>query len=954
MKFLNIKKPKIIIFLLSIGALVLQGFFISINSTNLLAQNFDCTNTALGYSCPGKSGTGYACGITQPDAQFWLNCNSANPTPGCRTDPTQRGSVGWEGEYNGVQQLVTSPANPVWINIQCFERLSLGGLGAFMPAKIEFVTDWGGGFRRSMIKSSSTESLLVQVPDPGTYKAICYTVTANNYYGCTASYDTITIGSRVSCTPSTLSAGTLILPLNDAEITLDSQNGVDFSYDVNSMSWGNGCPNRNTYSLQIRPDCSGGYIDYGPVTKVNGLDANRTYCWRVIRQNGTFFRVTSARTFRTLPAVQEEEVTSAGIVADVCSAGFSGISGVAGVTNPIDFNLNFSKGTSNTFREVWLAAVPDNTAFNQACPALGGGSTIDNNVCQNMESLDVQTESIILQKAKNSNSFVAKLILDSGGNVVESRMYNGTSWNTQTINGGAVSGMGATLLDYKTNSIASVSGNNLSSNFRIRYDSTPYGKYAFYVATLVADSSNNLKTSYATPGNNLVFKRVNASASRTNWGVDLVAPSTTTAFSTVNFTGANTFNVNWNIQESNGLTFKSFASRDIAESALTDSTSGSINFATPIPNVASYENGSLQYGSIGSGNAFVSTSPTLRSYTDADPSKQVTYQFYAFARDAACNQKVVTTTSNVQKPWLTAYNGSISAKGGFVGISIPQGLTQFSADLRSASDVILPDRQSVFLSTYSAISGNSSFLNRKQSKLIQYNINYNDLAVKPPLNPGYSNWFDHTYETVKKNNVAPIQSRSGNIVLSGTTASFLGVSADTRQHVFINGTLTVNANSVCNTKTIFFVKDSSNIVIDSTYTNADLKIIPDLRVSGNNNGCLFIVATDVLIDNGAKVSNKAVTDSNLSNYDLIEAAIITDAKFITKSDITNTANKGDGLTIKGSVTSIDLTLQRDINLNANQSQPAHLFYFDPRYREIFKNDLHINKYSIREVGYSSE
>jgi hypothetical protein len=72
--------------------------------------------------------------------------------------------------------------------------------------------------------------------------------------------------------------------------------------------------------------------------------------------------------------------------------------------------------------------------------------------------------------------------------------------------------------------------------------------------------------------------------------------------------------------------------------------------------------------------------------------------------------------------------------------------------------------------------------------------------------------------------------------------------------VFINGSLNIPINSTCTSRTIFLIRDNLNI-------------IPDFTISGNNNGCLFIVGEITTIQGG---NNKS-----WNNPDLVHAFIIT-------------------------------------------------------------------------------
>ncbi len=652
-------------------------------------------------------------------------------------------------------------------------------------------------------------------------------------------------------------------------------------------------------------------------------------------------------------------IVTAGVKADVCSNGFSGAFGSPLVSNPIDYSFAFTTSAGNTYREVWLAMVPDNNTFNLNCNKFTGqtNSPIKDEVCMNMEVGDVVEYTAILDKVRLSNGAAFKIILDASGKATEARAYDKGAWKTLSVSGD-LSGYGATLKEFNLNSIAEVQGNNLNANFRIRMDTMYYGKYSFYVASVISDSLGSIKTSFATPSQQFVYKRTNATATRTNWGVDLAPASESGAFSAKYLPDGTKFQINWAFNEPNSLQLKSFVTRDVTESTLNDSVSGDINFNNGnLPSTANYVAGALKYTDITNQNGYVTESSLgTRTYSDSDTSKQTNYQFYAYTMDGACNQSVVNTSATIQKPWVLSYNGDLSAGKGILNLSLPTSLNVLPDALKDRlGNPILSDLQSVFLSTYGAISGTSDLPLRRQSRMQQYVTNYEDLTLKPPLDSGYSKWFEYLYEVTRRNAVANIVSIPGSQTLSGNTSSFLGIAAGTKSHALIAGNLTVDEGATCDTQTIFFVSGNLQNPLDGVFTNTTLKITPDFKASGDNTGCIFVSTGDILIENGNSpaTSGVAIDNPQLASYDLIEAALFTDGQFITRKDISVAGQKGDGVAIKGTVVSENVVLQRDLNLNSNQAQPAHVFYFDPRYREIFKNDFNYNKYSIREIGYTN-
>lgn len=925
--------------------------FISAQPSNVEAQSYN----------PGG-----ACGFTQPDAQFWGNC-AGNASPSCKTDSAQGTQWGWYGGTDiNARKLRTSPANPVWMQVQCFVQLSFGP-GCASPSFVEVRNTDTNQVLVTQNKFDCT-ALVFQVPDPGTYRATCY---KNSSRSCTASYDTFRIWPRiVPCTATSPGAATLSLPVNNSSVQY-TQGGtaVGFGFDLNTSGWGKGCPdNANSWDFQVQRGCTGNWVSFGAVNSVPSnyfTTPGQAICWRINKTNGSLSTMSAVSRFTLVEDRSWIDPINSGMEADVCGGGFSGIAGPTGISNPITFNTEFATSSvaGNKYKEVWLAMVPDNTAYNMNCPAFGG-SDIPNNVCQNMESADTPSQDVILQKARAANTFVFKIIYNNAAtlqNAMEIRAYNGTGWNVANTNGANVSGLGATLLNLNGDTTATTPGDYISrARFRIRFDSVPQGKYTYYAATIMTNTINQVRGSYATPGSPFNFKKLNVTRQGvnwgiTNWGVDLIPPSAAGQFLTPKFVEGNKFQVDWNFKELNSLQVKSFITSEEAASQLQDLTTGQqIPFPVTIPNATSYNNNTIPLSAINNANGTVTqASLGMREYVDGDSSIQSDYQFYAYTRDAACNQRIITASATVQNPWIISYNGNVSAAKG-TALTLPNSLAQLPAELKSNSSNILSDLQSVYLSTYGAISGTAELPLRKVSKLQRFVTNYEDLTVKPPLYSGFTKWYDYIYDLVSRNATAPITTINSSATLSGDTATFAGTAPGTKRHVLINGNLLVDRDVSCNSQTIFFVKGNTSTPLDATYPNATLKIVPNLTVNGNNNGCLFISTGDILVDNGNRASAALGVDSSiLANYDLVEAALISDGSLISLKDLFGANEKGDGLAIKGSVVTEDLNLQRNINLNANQFQPAHLFYFDPRYREIFKNDLNYNKYSLRESGYTS-
>lgn len=304
-----------------------------------------------------------------------------------------------------------------------------------------------------------------------------------------------------------------------------------------------------------------------------------------------------------------------------------------------------------------------------------------------------------------------------------------------------------------------------------------------------------------------------------------------------------------------------------------------------------------------------------------------------------------------ENPWIIGYNGDVSARGGIVS-NVPAALTSITSPLLNRTNQsLISDQQIAFNSTYGLIAGNSTLPVTKQSRTRQFTTNYNDLSLVPPIESTFTNWYDYSYNTVLTNLSSlggSIVTRAGNQTIGSntTTSAFLGVPAGSKNYFLITGTLSIGQNVTCDTRTIFFVNAGS--------VNPSVTISPNFVNSGSNSACIFITTGNILV-NGGNISNPGIilSDPALSRYDVVEAALITNGNLETTRDSFLPTEKWDALLIKGSVITRDLVLRRDVNADANQLQPSQVFFYDPRYREIFKAEFANTKYSLREVGFTN-
>ncbi len=287
------------------------------------------------------------------------------------------------------------------------------------------------------------------------------------------------------------------------------------------------------------------------------------------------------------------------------------------------------------------------------------------------------------------------------------------------------------------------------------------------------------------------------------------------------------------------------------------------------------------------------------------------------------NIKLIYAQSNTS--WLHGYLGSISANGG-IKITMPN-LPNYTIPFTTITGI-------PYFTTYSTISGTADIPLTQQSKYKEYTTNYINAATKPPLESGFTSWHDFIEIQVKKNKKTEVKDLTTSQTISGNLSINHKIAIGSKIIYDIVGDLTVNSGTVCDIEVMYLV--TGNITINPDLTNTA------------DNGCIFVAKGNVTIGVGTQKTDQLKASVTPISYDIINAAIIADGTFVTPVDNgVGSTKKWDGLYINGSVTAITLDLHREPNSSDN-AQPGHIFVYDPRYKESFKDDMSFRYYSIRE------
>lgn len=199
--------------------------------------------------------------------------------------------------------------------------------------------------------------------------------------------------------------------------------------------------------------------------------------------------------------------------------------------------------------------------------------------------------------------------------------------------------------------------------------------------------------------------------------------------------------------------------------------------------------------------------------------------------------------------------------------------------------------------------------------------------------PGFA-WFVYLEQYLTNTTADVVKLTNPNV--SVTSVSDIPGTDANKVNIIMLGASAISIDN-CDRKTIF--------VIDG-----DLQIDPNLIVTNNNNGCLFVVRGKTTVTAGNNLGSTNIPP--LTNYDQLNAYFIT-GLFETTPD-----SLGDGLYIWGGVVetadsaSGQIGFNRDIGVSRNEFSPSEVIEYDPRYLYIYGDLLSYSfGYNIRESQY---
>jgi|GEM_PF-6168411 len=254
---------------------------------------------------------------------------------------------------------------------------------------------------------------------------------------------------------------------------------------------------------------------------------------------------------------------------------------------------------------------------------------------------------------------------------------------------------------------------------------------------------------------------------------------------------------------------------------------------------------------------------------------------------------------------------------------------------------VMATSQYIFGTRQNYASANNSNVNKAAGKVSASNYlmyNYDSPNIVPPGNT----WYGYLKEIASNNlgsaNVNTFATGGGLTQPAGALSNASTPLGSKLQEGKINvadgtGGVTISTGSVCDKRFMIFVK--GNLTINAPFT---------VDPSNPNVGCMFIVEGKIIVENGS-VGSTTVPGGPANKYDRLDAAFVTDNEFFSQYD---NGQNGEGIKVTGSITAGSVIIKRDIG---STSWPSFYIEYDPRYIELFKTELKLTRFSIREKGF---
>ncbi len=354
----------------------------------------------------------------------------------------------------------------------------------------------------------------------------------------------------------------------------------------------------------------------------------------------------------------------------------------------------------------------------------------------------------------------------------------------------------------------------------------------------------------------------------------ILSPPSLLDVGNVTMTSPNQFKLSWKLTGVGSYSYTpyTYAYANSNGVSINDNTQGQLYNLSSTPLSPPSPSNLLYYGEP------INNTNVERTYNvpAGQPVPNIIYTFKFGVKDKACNyfediasatispSTVVVTDYDPGPKWMMGFFNGVSVNGGFAGLTIPN------------TSVSLPDvgyNSTSFLSQYTVTAGSTTIASGTISRFNEFIYQYFNDATKLPPGSTKTKWYEHLLDRANKNN-ASIDTSITRTTLSGNLSSSstgLGGPPGSKKIWLLNNNITIQQGTVCDIQALIFV-------------NGNLTLNPDFIDLGTN-GCMFIVAGNVIVKQGQTKSSVAKTDAGNALYDILEGHFIVDGEIKVEPDV---------------------------------------------------------------------
>lgn len=328
--------------------------------------------------------------------------------------------------------------------------------------------------------------------------------------------------------------------------------------------------------------------------------------------------------------------------------------------------------------------------------------------------------------------------------------------------------------------------------------------------------------------------------------------------------------------------------------------------------------------------------------------------FESFVQDNACNLNGTQNQANLSLPWILSKGGLVySQEAPDIDIKPLDPSSYPNTDPISAEFNTYPfniNKWEVGLSSELLASGQDI-----SSQHLPYSSNTNAFGLENYSDLNNRPW----YNDLKNNAENQIASDPGRFSyvsgiggnLGGAIGAVSNGSSDCTDgsKICVIEASSININNPSNT----LICDRKSAI----FISGDLTINSDVNLSGESNGCIFIVQGNVSIQPGSYKSGS----STYPRYDIINGFIISDGIITVQEDSQEGGNGyRDGLKVRGSLLGFgdrntpsgsSLIFDRSLKLLDNLIYPSVVIHHDSRYYDIAEQTIGGNNETYKkEIG----